>query len=192
MTQEEHICEIGRRMYARELVAATDGNISVRTDNGIIITPSLMNKGFMTPCDLLLIDMNGSVIKGNKKPSSELKMHLAIYKERQDINAVVHAHPVAASAFAINGRAINQRYMAEAVMTLGVIPVAPYAQPSTDEVAKSLIPFIKGHNGVLLANHGAVTWGRDLTEAHNFMEQLEFYCKTVILAEMIGTPKSLP
>lgn len=191
MTQEEHICEIGRRMYARELVAATDGNISIRTDDGIIITPSLMNKGFMTPCDLLLIDMNGSVIKGNKKPSSELKMHLAIYKERQDINAVVHAHPVAASAFAINERAINQRYMAEAVMTLGVIPVAPYAQPSTDEVAKSLTPFIKGHNGALLANHGAVTWGRDLTEAYNFMEQLEFYCKTVILSEMIGTPKSL-
>lgn len=191
MTQEEHICEIGRRMYARELVAATDGNISVRTDDGIIITPSLMNKGFMTPCDLLLIDMNGNVIRGNKKTSSELKMHLAIYKERQDINAVVHAHPVAASAFAINGRAINQRYMAEAVMTLGVIPVAPYARPSTDEVAKSLTPFIKEHNGALLANHGAVTWGRDLTEAYNFMEQLEFYCKTVLLAEMIGTPKSL-
>ena len=191
MTQEEHICEIGRRMYARELVAATDGNISVRTDDGIIITPSLMNKGFMTPCDLLLIDMNGSVIRGNKKPSSELKMHLAIYKERQDINAVVHAHPVAASAFAINGRAVDQKYMAEAVMTLGIIPVAPYARPSTDEVAKSLIPFIKEHNGALLANHGAVTWGRDLTEAYNFMEQLEFYCKTVILSEMIGTPKSL-
>ncbi len=192
MTAEEHICEIGRRMYARQLVASNDGNISVRTADGVIITPSLTSKGFMKPEDMLLVDMDGRIIKGTGKPSSELKMHLAVYSKRPDINAVVHAHPVAASAFAINGRAVDQRYMAEAVMTLGPIPVAPYARPSSGEVAESLSPFIEGHNGALLSNHGAVTWGVDLTEAYNFMEQLEFYCKTVILAEMTGTPRPLP
>lgn len=192
MTAEEYICEIGRRMYSRQLVASCDGNISVRTEEGVLITPTLTSKGFMEPGDMVLADMDGNVLRGVKKPSSEIKMHLVAYKIRPDINAVVHAHPVAASAFAINGRAVDQRYMPEAVTTLGHIPVAPYARPSTEEVPKSVEPFIKGHNGVLLSNHGALTWGRDLTEAYNLMEQLEFYCRTVILAEMTGTPRILP
>ena len=191
MTKEEYICEIGKRMYARQLVSDCDGNISVRNQNEIIITPTMVNKGFMDASQMVYTDLNGNVLKGGK-PSSEIKLHLAIYKKRPDINAVVHAHPVCACTFAINGRAVDQRYMPEAIMSLGIIPVAPYAKPSTEQVAQSVEPFTHKHNGVLLANHGAVTWGKTLTDAYNLMEQLEFYCKTVILAEMTGTPQIIP
>lgn len=191
MTIEEHICEIGKRMYNRGLVSACDGNISVRTKKGIIITPTSVNKGFMKTSDMVLTDEEGNVLDG-KKASSEIKLHLAVYKKRPEINAVVHAHPVCACAFAINGRAVDQRYMPEALISLGKIPVAPYARPSTNGVAKSAEPFFENHNGVLLANHGAVTWGKNLTDAYNLMEQLEFYCKTVILAELTGTPNIIP
>lgn len=182
------ICEVGRRMYNRELVSSNDGNISIRINiNEILITPTLTSKGFMKEDDIILIDYEGNVIHGNKKPSSEFLLHTTVYKNRKDIHAVVHAHPVTASAFAIVGRSINMGYMPEAFMTLGEFHIAKYAKPGTKELAESIMPFIN-NNGCLLANHGAVCWSKDVYSAYYLLEQLEFYCKTSITAEKIGTP----
>lgn len=183
------ICEIGRRMYNRGLVASHDGNISIRLQGGnIMITPTLTGKGFMSESDMVVVDLEGEIISGTKKPSSELLMHLTVYKNRDDVNGVVHAHPVMASAFAVIGRSIDMKYMPEAVQSLGEIHVATYAKPGTDQVPKSITPFINDYNGALLANHGAITWSKDLTSAYYLMEQLEFYCNVVVAAEKIGKP----
>lgn len=183
------ICEIGRRMYNRGLVASHDGNISLRlSDGNIMITPTLTGKGFMNENDMVIVDIEGKIISGTKKPSSEMLMHLTVYKKRGDVNGIVHAHPIMASAFAVIGRSVDMKYMPEAIKSLGEIHVAPYAEPGTDEVSKSITPFINGYNGALLANHGAITWAKDLTSAYYLMEQLEFYCNVVTVAEKIGKP----
>ena len=190
---KQDICEIGRRMYARELVAANDGNISIKVEeNKLLITPTMMSKGYMVEDDIILIDYEGHVLMGSKKPSSEYLLHTTVYKNRQDINAIVHAHPVTVSAFAIVVRAVDMSYMPEAFMSLGYFPVAKYARPGTEELAKSIEPFVRTCNGCLLANHGAVSWAKDVYSAYYLMEQLEFYCKTSILAERIGTPNIIP
>ena len=193
MSYASDICEIGRRMYQRELVASNDGNISIRIDkNKVLITPTLTSKGFMKEKDIILIDLDGNIIEGSKRPSSEYLLHTTVYKMRDDVNAVVHAHPVTVSAFAIVGRAVDMSYMPEAFMSLGCFPVAKYARPGTEELAKSIEPFVRTCNGCILANHGAVSWAKDVYSAYYLMEQLEFYCKTSIIAERIGTPNIIP
>lgn len=190
---KQDICEIGRRMYARELVAANDGNISIKVEeNKLLITPTMMSKGYMVEDDIILIDYEGNVLMGSKKPSSEYLLHTTVYKNRQDINAIVHAHPVTVSAFAICSRPVDMRYMPEAIMSLGVFPVAEYARPSTRQLAQSIMPYINDHNGCILANHGAVSWAKDIYSAYYIMEQLEFYCKTSLVAEHMGNPKIIP
>ena len=190
---KQDICEIGRRMYARELVAANDGNISIKVEeNKLLITPTMMSKGYMVEDDIILIDYEGNVLMGSKKPSSEYMLHTTVYKNRQDINAIVHAHPVTVSAFAICSRPVDMRYMPEAIMSLGVFPVAEYASPGTKELAQSIMPYINDHNGCILANHGAVSWAKDIYSAYYIMEQLEFYCKTSLIAEHMGNPKIIP
>lgn len=190
---KQDICEIGRRMYARELVAANDGNISIKVEeNKLLITPTMMSKGYMVEDDIILIDYEGNVLMGSKKPSSEYLLHTTVYKNRQDINAIVHAHPVTVSAFAICSRPVDMRYMPEAIMSLGVFPVAEYARPGTKELAQSIMPYINDHNGCILANHGAVSWAKDIYSAYYIMEQLEFYCKTSLIAEHMGNPKIIP
>ena len=188
----EDICEIGRRLYNRELVSSCDGNISIRVDeSSFLITPTMMNKGFMKIDDISLIDLEGNVINGTKLPSSEFMLHSIVYKNRKDINAVVHAHPVTVSAFAVIRRSVTMAYMPEAIMSLGEFHVADYAKPGTNQLAESIKPFIEKNNGCILSNHGAVTWADNIYKAYNLMEQLEFYCKTVILAEQIGKPVSI-
>lgn len=188
--QAELICEIGRRLYEKGLVVSHDGNISSRlADGSIMITPTLINKGRMKTGDIVIVDLKGQWIGGaEKKPSSELKMHLEVYKRRGDIAGIVHAHPIYASIFAVLGRDIDMKYMPEAIKSLGSIPVAKYAEPGTQAVPDSISPFVQKHNGVLLANHGAITWAKDLEWAYNLMEQLEFYCKVSYLAEKMGKP----
>ena len=163
--------------------------------NGTFV-PQIDEKGrkffFMKEEDIIMIDLDGNVIEGSKKPSSEYLLHTTVYKMRDDVNAVVHAHPVTVSAFAIVGRAVDMSYMPEAFMSLGYFPVAKYARPGTEELAKSIEPFVRTCNGCLLANHGAVSWAKDVYSAYYLMEQLEFYCKTSILAERIGTPNIIP
>ncbi|MCD8151908.1 MAG: class II aldolase/adducin family protein [Clostridiales bacterium] len=170
------ILEIGRRMYAKNFVAANDGNISAKvSDDTIWCTPTGVSKGYMTDDMLVLMDLDGNVIKGNCKPSSEVKMHLRVYNENPDVKAVVHAHPPAATSYAIAGLPLNRAILTEAVMGIGEIPLAPYAMPGTEEVPDSITPFIRSHNGCLLANHGAITWGKDAMEAWMRMESVEYY-----------------
>ena len=170
------ILEVGRRMYAKNFVASNDGNISCKvSDNTVWCTPTGVSKGYMTDEMLVLMDLDGNVLRGTFKPSSEMKMHLRVYKENPSVKAVVHAHPPVATSYAIAGIALNQAILTEAVMGIGEIPLAPYAMPGTQEVPDSIAPFVKTHNGCLLANHGALTWGKDVMEAWMRMESVEYY-----------------
>ncbi|KAB8139428.1 class II aldolase/adducin family protein [Gracilibacillus oryzae] len=170
------ICDIGKRVYQKNFVAANDGNISVRVGPDTIwTTPTGVSKGFMTPDMMVKMNLDGKVLAGNRKPSSEVKMHLRVYQESEETNAVVHAHPPVATSYAIAGINLEKPVSPEAVVLLGRIPVAPYATPGTEEVPDSITPLIKDHHAVLLANHGALTWGRDLIEAYYRMESLEHY-----------------
>lgn len=170
------ILEIGRRMYAKNFVAANDGNISAKVgENTIWCTPTGVSKGYMTDEMLVLMDLDGNVLKGKLQPSSEVKMHLRVYKENPEIQAVVHAHPPAATSYAIAGMPLNRAILTEAVMGIGEIPLAPYAMPGTEEVPDSIAPFVNTHNGCLLANHGALTWGKNAMEAWMRMESVEYY-----------------
>lgn len=171
---QNNICEIGRRMYERRFVAANDGNISVKcSDGNVWTTPTGVSKGYMKPEMLVKIDMNGDVLQGTSKPSSEVKMHLRVYMENPEVMAVVHAHPPVATAFAIGRTSLDQAVFTETIVGLGIIPVAPYATPGTQQVPDSVAPYCRDYNAVLLANHGALTWGRDLLEAYFRMESLE-------------------
>ena len=192
-TVKKEICEIGRRMYARGFVAANDGNISVRIGpDRFIATPTLVSKGFMTPEMLVVVDGEGRVVEGKRKPSSELKLHLRVYRERPDIFAVVHAHPVTATGFAVARVPLDKAFMPELVVNLGTVPVAEYATPATDEVPDSIDPYVKDHYAVLLANHGVLTFGRDLMEAYFRMETVESYAQILLVANTIGVAKTVP
>ncbi len=170
------IVDIGKRVYNKNFVAANDGNISVRVGpNTIWCTPTGVSKGFMTQDMMVKMDLSGKILSGRSKPSSEVKMHLKVYNENPDTNAVVHAHPPVATSFAIAGISLEKPISPEAVVLLGRVPLAPYATPGTQEVPDSIAPFCKDYHAVLLANHGALTWGRDLTEAYFRMESLEHY-----------------
>jgi len=186
------ICEIGRRMYQGGFVAANDGNISVRiARDRIVVTPTLVSKGFMKPRILVTVDLDGKVVSGGPRPSSELKMHLAVYRARPEVRAVVHAHPPSATGFAVAGRALDRAYMPELVVNLGSVPLAPYATPSTEEVPRSIEGLVEGHGAALLANHGVITWGRDLDEAYSRMETVELYAKILIAALAVGGPREI-
>jgi L-fuculose-phosphate aldolase len=183
---KEMICEIGRRVYNRNYVAANDGNISVKVSpNEIWTTPTGVSKGYMTADMMVKMDLSGKVISGNLKPSSEVKMHLRVYNENPEVNAVVHAHPPVATSFAIAGISLDKPVLPEAIVLLGNVPVAPYALPGTQEVPDSIAPYCKTHNAVLLANHGALTWGRDLMEAYFRMESLEHYATILMYSNNI-------
>ncbi len=188
----EEILEIGRRMYAKGFAAANDGNISCLVGpNSLWTTPTGVSKGFMTAAQLVKTDRLGR-IKSGGKPSSELLMHLRVYDENPEVKAVVHAHPPAATAFACAGLALDKPVLAEAVVQLGQVPVAPFALPGTREVADAIAPFCRDYNALLLANHGALTWGRSLTEAWYRMETLEYYAVLLMLTGTLPAPaKSL-
>ena len=188
----QELVNISTRVEAKGFVAATDGNISVRLPNGnILATPTSMNKGFVTTGDLVEVTIDGIQIGGTRKPSTEIKMHLFIYQQRPDVNAVVHCHPVYATGFAAAGIAMMENVFPEMIIGLGAVPLAQYAAPSTDELAGSLLPFVKDYNAVLLANHGVVTYGRDLWDAYFKMEKVEQIAHTLFVAESLGGAKSL-
>lgn len=187
MTEREArkaICDIGLRMYNKEFVAANDGNLSIRTgDDEIICTPTGVSKGFMTEDMLVKIKMDGSVIQGHLKPSSEIGMHLKVYMTSKQINGVVHAHPPVATAFSVAGLELHPNLLPEAVIMLGTVHVSPYATPGTEEVPIAIEPFIENNKAVLMANHGALTWGKDIYEAYYRMESLEHYAKITMYAK---------
>ena len=181
------LIEICRRVESKGLVAATDGNISARLPNGnIVATPTSLNKGFVTIDDLVELTIHGEQVSGNRKPSTEIKMHLYIYTHRPDIYAVVHCHPVYATGFAAARRALTPNVFPEVIVQFGEIPLAEYATPSTPELGESLQPFIHNHNAILLSNHGAVTCGKDLWEAYFAMEKVEQTAQMLFVAETLG------
>ncbi len=188
------ICQIGKRMYDSGFVAANDGNISVRLNaDEVITTPTGVSKGFMTPEMLITVDMEGRVVsaEGDWRPSSELKMHLRVYRERPDVKAVVHAHPPYATTFAISHTSLNRPLIAEAVVMLGCVPVADYGTPSTNEVPDAVAPFLEHFDAVLLANHGALAWSDSLLAAYHKLESVEFYAKLTFLSNQLGNAQEL-
>lgn len=191
---KKEICEIGRRVYQDGFVAANDGNISVKVDeNTFFATPTGVSKGYMTPEMICKVDGQGNLKEQNKwKPSSEFKMHLRVYQERPDINAVVHAHPPIATSFAIAGIPLDKLIMPEAVIFLGAVPIAEYGTPSTMEIPDSLMPYLQDYDAILLANHGALSFGCDLNTAFFRMESTEFYAKLLFHARMLGGEKEIP
>ena len=176
------ILDIGQRMYVRNFVAANDGNISIRTgENEVWATPTGVSKGFMKKKMLVKVDLEGNVLEGTKKPSSELKMHLRAYQENPELLSVCHAHPPICTCFAIAGIPLDVPVLAEAVITLGDVPVAPYAELGSKEVPEVIAPYCHTHNGVLLANHGAVTWAEDPYSAYYRLESMEYYANILMI-----------
>ena len=179
--------EVGRRLYARGYVASNDGNISVRLGDGrFITTPTGVSKGFMTPAMMVVVDESGRKVSGDREASSELPMHLEVYRNRPDVHAVVHAHPPLATGFAVAGIPLTRAVLAEVVTTLGSIPIAEYGTPSTKELPDAIRKYIKAHDGMLLANHGAVTCGRDVMNAYYKMETIEHFAKISLVARLLG------
>jgi L-fuculose-phosphate aldolase len=181
------IVEIGRRMYARGYTASNDGNISVRLGpDRLLMTPKSVCKGFMTPEMMCITDLEGKKIQGERDPSSEMLMHLEVYRQRPDVQAVVHAHPPTATGFAVAGIPLDRAVLAEVLTTLGSIPIAEYATPSTRELPEAVRKYIKAHDGMLLANHGALTVGGDLYSAYYKMETIEHFAHISLVARMLG------
>jgi L-fuculose-phosphate aldolase len=181
------IVEIGRRMYARGYTASNDGNISVRLgSDSLVMTPKSVCKGFMTPEMMCVTDLDGRKIRGDRDPSSEMLMHLEVYRQRPDVRAVVHAHPPTATGFAVAGIPLDRAVLAEVLTTLGSVPIAEYATPSTKELPDAVRKYIKAHDGMLLANHGALTVGADLYSAYYKMETIEHFAHISLVARMLG------
>ena len=191
---KKEMCEIGKRVYNRGMVAANDGNFSVRiSENEVLCTPTGVSKGFMTPDYICKVDLDGNVLQANKgfRPSSEIKMHLRVYKERPDVKSVVHAHPLYATTFAIAGIPLTQPIMPEAVIALGCVPIAKYGTPSTVEIPDAVSEHLQYFDAVLLENHGALTYSDSLLNAYHKMESVEFYARLLWQTMQIGGPQEL-
>jgi L-fuculose-phosphate aldolase len=194
-TEQQHRQEIvrfGRLLHQTGLVAATDGNLSVRLDNGnILCTPTLMSKGLIEADDLVTVDGNGCRLNGSRDVSSEIAMHVLIYHKRRDVGAVVHAHPPTATGFAAAGLALDRALCAELIVTLGSVPLASYETPGTPELAEALAPLVADHDAILMANHGVVTYGVDLLTAYMNMETVEHFAKIALVTHLLGTQQPL-
>lgn len=186
------VVEIGRALYEKGLVAGAEGNISVRLSaDTILITPSGKHKGALAEEDLVVIDLSGNVLAGRHRPSSEAQLHLAIYRQREDVGAVVHAHPPTATAFTVAGLSMLDPVLPEIVVTLGGVPTVPFAVPGTAALADAIRPYLDDFDALLLENHGAVTMGPDLESAHQKMESLEMAARIRWMARMLGGERQL-
>jgi L-fuculose-phosphate aldolase len=181
------IVEIGRRCYERGFVAATDGNMSCRVGGDLIAaTPAGLCKGMLAAEDVVVLDGGGRRVEGHRNASSEILLHLEIYKERPDVGGVVHAHPPTATGFAVARMPLAECVLPEVVTTLGNVPLAPYATPSTAEVPESIRPKLRDYNAFLLANHGTVTLGATLLEAYFTLEKVEQFARVLLVARQLG------
>jgi L-fuculose-phosphate aldolase len=186
------IVEVGRRLYARGYTASNDGNISVRLGSDrLLMTPTSVCKGFMTVDMMVITDLDGKKLEGERNPSSEMQMHLEVYRRRPDVNAVVHAHPPLATGFAVAGIPLDRAVLAEVVCTLGSVPIAEYATPSTKELPAAVGKYVQAHDGMLLANHGALTLGKDVFSAYYKMETIEHFAKISLVARLLGGERIL-
>jgi L-fuculose-phosphate aldolase len=189
----QDIVEVGRLVFQKGWIAANDGNISIRLDESrILCTPTGVCKGMMHPDDLIICDLEGNKLIGRKERTSEIMMHLTIYKLRPDVRAVVHAHPPVSTGFATAGRALNQALLPEVIIGLGCVPLAAYGLPGTPALTDPMLPYIPKYNALLLANHGAVAYGEEVFQAYFRMETVEHYARIAFVAEMLGGPTVLP
>lgn len=188
------VCEVGRRLWQRGMVAANDGNISVRVGpDSFLCTPTGVSKGNLRAEDLPIVDGSGQVLGGGGLlPSSEIRMHLGVYAVDPEVHAVVHAHPMYSTVWAIKGEGLSGPMMPETVVAMPEVPLAPYATPSTDAVPDSVKPLVLSHRGCLLEHHGALTWGTDLEQAYLAMERLEYTAQVTYLLRQIGGERYLP
>src|SRR5216684_600973 len=186
------LARFGKMLHSMGFVAATDGNLSVRLDTDrVLVTPTGFSKGMMRPEDMVVVDLHGKKLSGAYNPSSEIVMHLTIYRMRPDVGGIVHAHPCTATGFASSGIALDEPLCSEIVITLGAVPLAPYATTGTNELSDSLKPYILEYDAILMANHGVVSYGEDLCRAYMKMEAVEHYAKVVLTARQLGKTKSL-
>jgi L-fuculose-phosphate aldolase len=186
------LCEVGRALWQRGMVAANDGNISVRlADGAVLCTPTGVSKGFLRPDMLAVVAPDGAMVRGELRASTEVLMHLRVYAEDPSVQAVVHAHPLHATAFAIKGEPLVGLMMPESVVALPEVPVAPYAAPSTRQVPDSIAPFVRSHKACLLEHHGALTWGSDLMTAYLTMERLEYTAQLTTILRTLGGERTL-
>jgi L-fuculose-phosphate aldolase len=191
----QQICDIGKNLWNRGMVASNDGNISALMPGGrVLCTPTAVSKGYLTPSMLAVVDLQGIVLEQHDghRPSSEIKMHLRIYQVSPAAGAVVHAHPLYGTVFAVMGEAIRTKMMPESVVTMPEVPLAPYATPSTEAVPNSVEPFALTHTACLLEHHGALSWGPDLMTAYLTMERLEYTAQMTYLLRQIGGGRDLP
>lgn len=194
MELREQICDVCHKMWQKGWVAANDGNVSVKLEDGTFLaTPTGMSKSFITPEKLVHIDMEGNILEAEEgcRPSSEIKMHLRCYREREDVGAVLHAHPPVATGFAVANKPLDEYSMIETVIALGSVPVTPYGTPSTYEVPEAIAPYLGEHDAVLLQNHGALTVGADVITAYYRMETLELFAQISLNAHMLGGAKEI-
>ncbi|HTM87380.1 MAG TPA: class II aldolase/adducin family protein [Terriglobales bacterium] len=183
----QEIVRIGSMIHERGYVAATDGNLSVRlSESRILVTPTAMCKGMMKPSDLVVVDPQGKKVRGQRDFSSEIAMHLLIYRLRKDVNAVVHAHPPTATGYAAARQPLNPALLTEVVIALEDIPLAEYGTPGTSELCDTLAPLVPRYQAILMSNHGVVTYGADLLTAYMHMETVEHFAKVALVAHMLG------
>ena len=191
-TLRSQIIEVGKRTYDRGYVASNDGNISARLDEKrVLITPTGVSKGFMKKEDLVVVDMNGNVVSGSKKPSSEVFMHLQVYKDRPDVNSVCHAHPPYATGFAVAGLPLDKCVLPEVIIALGNIPIVEYGTPGTEEFYKPVLKLLPEYDAFLLANHGALTVGNNVIAAYHKMETLEHFAHITFVSTQLGHTTTL-
>ncbi|MEG0546601.1 MAG: class II aldolase/adducin family protein [Oscillospiraceae bacterium] len=194
MDTREIMCDICHKTWQLGWVAANDGNLSVKLPDGnILATPTGISKSFITPEKLVVIDADGNILDAANgyRPSSEIKMHLRCYKERDDVGAVLHAHPPTATGYAVAHIPLDQYSMIETVAAIGSIPVTPYGTPSTQEVPDAIAPYLGEHDVVLLENHGALAVGADALTAYYRMETLELFAKISLTAHLLGGAKEI-
>lgn len=192
---KEQICDICHKMWQLGWVAANDGNVSAKLEDGTFLaTPTGISKSFITPEKLVKINEKGEILEGQPgyKPSSEIKMHLRCYAERPDVTGVVHAHPPTATGYAVAGLSMDEYSMIETVIAIGSIPLTPYGTPSTNEVPEAIAPYLAEHDVLLLQNHGALTVGSDVLTAYYRMETLELFAKISLNAHLLGGAKEIP
>jgi L-fuculose-phosphate aldolase len=188
----KEIVRFGRMLHERGFVAATDGNLSVRlASRRILVTPTSMSKGMMLPSDMVIVDMEGNRIAGRRNVSSEIGMHLLIYRLRPDVKGIVHAHPPTATGFAACGVALTQPLVCEVVIGLGCIPLAQYGTPGTPELSDALAPLVPQYDAILMKNHGVVTYGAELSCAYMKMETVEHFARIALVSHLLGRGEPL-
>lgn len=188
----EQIVQYGRMLHERGFVAAMDGNLSIRLDaNHILVTPTCVSKGAMKPADMVVVDGDGQRVAGRRNVTSEIGMHLLIYRLREDVHAIVHAHPPTATGFAAAGIPLTEPLVCEVVIGLGCIPLARYGTPGTSELAKTLEPYVPDYDAILMSNHGVVAYADTLEHAYMKMETVEHFAQIALVTHLLGRQQPL-